>query len=237
MEFGDDILSSIPKTEIIRFANLYPVTRDEFVKWLETQPVASYDFDKDELGFYKFWHAATVTLGEYTKAVLGRVEFGDFIEGLILDFQNFVENQEGWRLLWNDNGTPKSEYTAQALFAFFIKIACHQNNIVVSKEANIGRGPVDFKLSSGLACQALVEAKLIKNSKFWNGLNKQLPKYLEAEDVDLGYFLVFAYTDNDLNRIAGIEEKAAKMSIEIGRQLRVIVVDATKSPPSASVLK
>ncbi len=35
--------------------------------------------------------------------------------------------------------------------------------------------------------------KLAKNGRFWHGLNAQLPKYLEAQEVQYGYFIVIVY--------------------------------------------
>ena len=78
----------------------------------------------------------------------------------------------------------------QALFMQTVATHCRANNIDVSAEANIGRGPVDFKMAIGYSARVLVEAKLARNTKFWHGLHRQLPKYLEAERVSEGIFIV-----------------------------------------------
>lgn len=43
------------------------------------------------------------------------------------------------------------------------------NNIDVSPEANIGRGPIDFKLSRGVNERILIEVKLACNPKLQQG--------------------------------------------------------------------
>jgi DNA-binding sugar fermentation-stimulating protein len=64
-------------------------------------------------------------------------------------------------LLWNENETPKSEEAAQLLFHGIVKHYCTANNVEVSPEVNIGRGPVDFKISSGHKFRTLVEVKFL----------------------------------------------------------------------------
>ena len=38
-------------------------------------------------------------------------------------------------------------------------------------------GPVDFKFSTGYSKRVLLEVKLAHNTKLWNGLQRQLPRY------------------------------------------------------------
>jgi len=235
-EFGDDILSNVKKENIINLANKYPETREAYLKYLETITKASYDFVKDELGFYRFWEIARNLIEQHVLKCTQPEKFEDFIVSLISTFQNYIENQDGWRLLWNDNKTPKNEATVQALFYMVVKHYCEANQIIISKEANIGRGPVDFKLSATVDKQALIEVKLAKNTKFWKGLEKQLPKYLQAEQIKTGYFLIILYSENDFKRLSDLEERTKVISKKIGYEIKSIAVDATNSPPSASLL-
>ncbi|MEY9109683.1 hypothetical protein ABH999_005879 [Bradyrhizobium yuanmingense] len=98
------------------------------------------------------------------------------------------------------------------------------------------RGPVDFKFSQGYASRVLLEAKLASNSKFWSGLTKQLPTYLQAEQIDKGIFLVACQRDADLKRIPGIRAIAAEISQASQVAIEVVVVDCLYGPPSASKL-
>ena len=101
------------------------------------------------------------------------------VQEFVDQFKIYVEDNGGWQLLWNDDGTPKKEIAFQALLMGVITAQCRANDIDIAKEANIGRGPVDFKFSHGYSRTVLLEAKLAKNTKFWSGLRAQLPTYLK----------------------------------------------------------
>ena len=78
--------------------------------------------------------------------------------------------------------------------------------------------------------------KLANNSKFWGGLKKQLPKYLEADEVKAGRFLIVAFNENDVMRLSKIYEQIAEVAVETGYSITHEVVDAVWKPPSASKL-
>lgn len=78
--------------------------------------------------------------------------------------------------------------------------------------------------------------KLANNSKFWNGLKKQLPKYLEAEEVKTGRFLIIAFNENDVKRLNRIYEKISEIAAETKYKIKHEVVDAVWKPASASNL-
>lgn len=82
----------------------------------------------------------------------------------------------------------------------------------------------------------LLEAKLANNSKFWSGLKKQLPKYLEAEQVQKGVFLVACLRDQDFKRLKNIRQVAKEVSNATGREMKVEVIDCRAHPTSASAL-
>ncbi len=81
-----------------------------------------------------------------------------------------------------------------------VRSYCKVNNTDISREPNIGRGPVDFKFSKGYEDRVLLEVKLARNGKFWNGVTEQLPQYLKSEEVDKGVFMVIVYTDKEIEK-------------------------------------
>ena len=125
---------------------------------------------------------------------------------------------------------------AQLLFLGVVKHYCRANDIDLSPEPNIGRGPVDFKVSKGFTCRALLELKLARNTRFWNGLTRQLPAYMKAEGIQCGYFVVIVFTEADVKRIAGVKASAERLAAEAGYSITVIVVDAMPDKASASML-
>ena len=155
---------------------------------------------------------------------------------MVAEFENYVSHNKGWSLLWNDNRTPKSEEAAQNLFLGVVKHYCKAADIDISREANIGRGPVDFKFSHGYERRMLLEMKLAKNTKFWNGLAAQLPTYLTAEGIAGGYFMVVCYTDKDYERIHDIQRCVKEVREKVGYEIQISIVDARVDPISASKL-
>jgi hypothetical protein len=158
------------------------------------------------------------------------------VERMVGEFSHFVEENSGWRLLWNDNGTSRSEAAAQLLLLGIVKHYCKANDIDISRESDIGRGPVDFKVAAGHQLRALLELKLARNSRFWDGLKKQVPAYLGAEGIQDGYFIVIAYNDSDLKKVSGLKAIARKAAKGLSYRIRTVVVDATADKLSASRL-
>jgi hypothetical protein len=237
-DLGADITRHVDKKTIISFAHKHSDLRDQFINFVEQEDPQPYDYATDQKGLIK-WYDATVSHCRRAPLQLhfsSEAEFKGFTKVLLDEFCNYVENNEGWRLLWNDNGVAKSEEAAQLLFLGIVKHYCKANNIDISREVNIGRGPVDFKTSQGNDFRALLELKLAKNSKFWNGLTKQLPKYLQAEEIRIGYFLVVVQSDQDLKRLRSIKSRVSALNKSTNYDISTTIIDARRNPPSASKL-
>jgi hypothetical protein len=78
--------------------------------------------------------------------------------------------------------------------------------------------------------------KLARNTQFWNGLNRQLPTYINAERVRQGWFIVIAFSDSDYERLKDIREAVRKLNKSIPYKVTAVVVDARPDKPSASKL-
>ncbi|MBM1688819.1 hypothetical protein [Sulfitobacter geojensis] len=237
-ELGEEITRNVKKDVILEKALTDYDSVEDFVAALERIGGAPYDFEADPKGLVK-WYRKTkefVKNNPLTFSFTDQDSFSEFVVKLVQIFKNFVENQGGWELVYNDDGKPKSESACQRLFLGIVRHYCLANDIDVSPEVNIGRGPVDFKLSRGSTYTALIEMKLAKNTKFWAGLEKQLPKYLEAEEVKVGHFLIVAFSDADVKRLNKIYERVGAINDLTGYDIKHSVVEAIFRPPSASVL-
>lgn len=117
-----------------------------------------------------------------------------------------------------------------------VKQFCKANNIDLSRENNLGRGPVDFKFSKGYQNRALIEIKLAKNSKFWDGMKLQLPKYLETEEIEKGYFIVICLEHSELDKVKKLPDAAKEISKKIKKEIIPIIIDAIPNNLSASKL-
>jgi hypothetical protein len=237
-EFNYDVARHVSKGEIIRLARKHPEIRRAYLDSIETQGPQPYDFSKDPKGLLD-WYDATF---QYCRghrlrlAVDSENGFLAVVDRMVKQFRVFVEENSGWRLLWNDNQTSRPETAAQLLFLGIVKHYCHANGIDISKEPDIGRGPVDFKVSSGCRLRVLLELKLAKNTRFWDGLTKQLPKYLQAEEIRTGYFVVIAFNDSDMKKVNALRDITAEVARKVGYAITPFVVDARPGKPSASKL-
>jgi hypothetical protein len=238
LEFSDDITRRVSKQEIIDFARRHGEIRERYLHYRERHAGSSYDFERDPKGIIHWYEETQQYCQNHPVALVpDTIEtFRQAIATMVQSYKHYVEDNKGWNLLWNENNTPRREEAAQDLFLGIVKHYCKANNIDISREPNIGRGPVDFKTSRGFNLRALLEVKLAKNSRFWSGLKNQLPKYLEAEEVRFGHFIVIAYTDGDLERLKGIREQVESVNTQTGRTIEVVVVNARLNPISASKL-
>jgi hypothetical protein len=236
--YGEDITRHVDKRTIVDLARTQPEFRERYIRRKEDEPAVAYDVDRDPKGLYQPAAQASEWARTHPRLVTPQndAQLAAAVMQFIEEFRNYVENQRGWKLLWNDNGTPKAEDSFQALFMQTVATHCRANNIEVSPEANIGRGPVDFKMSAGYAARVLVEAKLARNTRFWHGLEHQLPKYLEAEGVSQGLFVVCAYKEEDIVKLVDINQRVAALNARLPYRIRVVIVDARRNPPSASQL-
>jgi hypothetical protein len=237
-EYSYDVSSRVDKKTIVNFARRHPDIRSRYIDAVEQSEAAPYDFEKDKHG-YVLWYSQTAGYCKQhgLRLAINSVQtFRNAITYFLEEFKNFVENNDGWRLLWNEDGKPKREEAAQLLFLGIVKHYCQANDIDISREADIGRGPVDFKVSQGYQLRALLELKLAKNTKFWNGLQKQLPQYQKAEKIDIGYFIVILYSDKDIEKIRDIRSIVEDVNGETGYQIDVALIDARPNPLSASRL-
>jgi hypothetical protein len=158
IEYSQDITRNVDKATIVDFARRHPETRAQYLVAVEQSAPQSYDFERDPQGLVQ-WYDATSSYCKRSPLTLHIESTNDFVNAInkmVREFCNYVENNQGWKLLWNENNTPRREDAAQSLFLGIIKHYCKANNIDISREVDIGRGPVDFKVSYGYSLRALL---------------------------------------------------------------------------------
>lgn len=239
-QYSFEIKSEVKKADVIRIAQEKRDWVNQYENYLAKNGSKPYDINADPKGYYK-WASITeefVKSNKYNFIIANNNrEFNLFTLEVIHQFENYIENNSGYKLLWDDKGMkPKREEAAQLLFIGIVKHYCRANNIDLNREVNLGRGPVDFKFSTGYENRALIEVKLAKNTKFWDGLEKQLVKYLQVEEIKKGYFLVVCYNNNDIQKVSAIKSIANKVSTSNNVDINVVVINASYDKPSASKL-
>jgi hypothetical protein len=159
------------------------------------------------------------------------------IDLVVGEFKHYIEEQGGWRLLWNDDGSEKLEEAAQLLFMGMARSYCRANNINVDREVNLGRGPVDFKFSNGYTRRAHLEIKKLHSGQLWSGLEQQLPSYLLSDDCDDGWYLAIRYrpkgTSVDWNRKLGRILRTTGEAT--GKNLRLRMVNGMRKESASNI--
>jgi hypothetical protein len=235
-----EVMRNLPKRRIVELARRHPQSVREYVKAKEVTDATGYDFSKDPLGV-DAWHEGSLAFVEANPLLLrppsSTAEFLEVIQLIVERFRHYVEEQRGWELLWNDGGTVKPERAIQILFYGVARAYCEANNIVVDREADLGKGPVDFKFSNGYTRRCLLEVKKLSSGKFWRGLENQLPSYMSSDKCRDGWLLAvqFGRSRGDVKRSAEIATEVARVAKKLSVSLRHGVVDATPKP-SASKL-
>lgn len=245
-ELNIDVMTRVSKRDIVFLARRHPGSVVRWRQRLEKQKAGEpYNFDADPKGVYQ-WHDATrdyvSSHPQQLAPPCSEAEFLVVIEAVVNRFKHFIEEKGGWRLLWNDNGTPKNETAAQLAFQGIASAYCEANNIVLDREVELGRGPVDFKFSNGYRQRALLEVKKLDNGRFWNGLRVQLPSYLESDQCSRGWLMAIRYHTGGVSRerarilpreVAVINRHVAAEGNDT--EFRFAMIDARRKP-SASKL-
>lgn len=234
-----ELKSQASKSDKVMIAKNNPDWVLEFMQYQEKRIHTGYDFESDRLGVYNWDKPTRQYIEEFSTGleVISKKDFFDFVKYICNEFKLFVEDQAGYKLLWDDNkNRGKKEEASQLLFHGIVRAYCKLNNIDITREANIGRGPVDFKFSKGYEDRVLLEVKLARNSSFWDGLEKQLPQYLKSEEISKGIFMVIVYKDEEYKKISEINAVLSSISPQLGYEIDVVIIDAINNKTSASNL-
>ncbi|WP_028267445.1 hypothetical protein [Arthrobacter sp. MA-N2] len=146
----------------------------------------------------------------------------------VLDFKNYVENQDGYQLI-NPSGDTQRLSQEKEVQLFFGLIWC-ATDFDVNREPNNGRGPVDFKVSYGAKDKSLIEFKLAKSSSLKRNLEKQVEIYEKANGTRSSVKVIICYTEADQSKVARV-----LTALNLSKEEAVIVIDARNdNKPSAS---
>lgn len=238
-QYSIEVKSSVRKSDLIQIARQNREWVSNFENFIKKTGSIPYDIVKDSSGLYQWinYTEKFTTKNQINDIkVANAKDFQSFVNTVVDNFIHFLENNSGYKLLWNDNKKHKKEEAVQLLFYGIVIHYCQANNIDLNREVNLGRGPVDFKFSNGYQNKYLIEIKQANNSKFWSGLETQLTKYLEVEKDKNGIFIAVCYSDKELKGVSEIEQRVASLNKKLGLNLQSYVIDATPEKPSASKL-
>lgn len=141
--------------------------------------------------------------------------------------KDFIENKGGHRFFYVKGEPIAREEDIQLLY----RLVWFATPSDVTREANDGRGPVDFKISRGAKDKTLVEFKLASNSHLERNLEKQLPIYQKASDAKRALKVIIYFSAQEKERLDKILKK-----LGLTNNRSVVLIDARKdNKPSGSV--
>jgi len=144
----------------------------------------------------------------------------------VMFFKDVVENKGGHRIFYIDGSPLEREEDLHILY----RMTWFATTSDVTREANDGRGPVDFKVSRGGADKALVEFKLAKNSHLEQNLKSQTAIYQRASDAKRTIKVIVYFKAAQKKRVERILKK-----LKLTDDKSVVLVDARKdNKPSGS---
>jgi hypothetical protein len=141
-------------------------------------------------------------------------------------FKDVIENKGGHRLFYFKGQPIEREEDLHILY----RLTWFATETEVTREANDGRGPVDFKISKGSSDKTLVEFKLAKNTQLERNLQKQAEVYEKASDARVTIKVIVFFSASERIRVERILKKL-NMSLDPN----VTLVDARRdNKPSGS---
>jgi hypothetical protein len=144
----------------------------------------------------------------------------------VLFLKDVIENKGGHRIFYIRGEPLEREEDLHILYrmTWFATVSD------VTREANDGRGPVDFKVSRGAEDKTLVEFKLAKNSQLEHNLRNQTAIYAKASDAKASIKVIVYFSAGERKRVEGILKK-----LKLLGDRNVVLVDARKdNKPSGS---
>jgi hypothetical protein len=140
--------------------------------------------------------------------------------------KDVIENKGGHRIFYVEARPLEREEDLHILY----RLTWYATDSDVTREANDGRGPVDFKISRGSKDKTLVEFKLAKNSHLETNLAHQAEIYEKASDAQRTIKVIFFFSILQRKRVDRILKK-----LNLDCHKDIVLIDARKdNKPSGS---
>jgi hypothetical protein len=149
----------------------------------------------------------------------------NLVSKIIEQYAWLIEERGLSRLLWEKKNEKRvHESIAQMLFFAVADCYAKANNIDITPEADMGRGTVDFKFSSGYEARVLVEIKFSDHGYVVSGYEKQLEIYKSAERTNIGFYVVVdvGHLGTKDDQLMALKAEAVK---EHGSASEIIFID------------
>ncbi len=145
----------------------------------------------------------------------------------LMFLKDVIENKGGHKLFYVNGKPIEREADLQILY----RLTWYATTSDVTREANDGRGPADYKISRGSKDKTIVEFKLAKNTQLEKNLQKQCEIYEKASDATHPSIKAILYfDDSQYERVIKILKK-----LGLEKDKNIVLIDACDyNKPSAS---
>lgn len=144
----------------------------------------------------------------------------------VVFLKDVIENKGGHRIFYIKGKAIEREEDLHILY----RMTWYASESDVTREANDGRGPVDFKVSKGSKDKTLVEFKLAKNTQLERNLQKQAEIYEKASDAQVSIKVIIYFSAAEKARAQKILKK-----LKLFGHPNVVMIDARRdNKPSGS---
>lgn len=215
-----------------------PEALKDLITLYKGKEAIGYDFERDPLGETIWLDISKSYTTNYTFDLkefkpLGHSEFIQVIHSICEKYGQLIEHNGLFKMLYTDRMKIRHERFPQLLFYGIADSYCEANNLDINREANAGRGSVDFKFSQGYTSRINVEVKYSTNNKLLSGYSNQLKIYNQAEKTFFSIYLVLQITDNyrPIDKLLKLRSDALNKG---ERAPEIIIIDA-RNKNSASV--
>jgi len=224
--------SQVKKKELKKVMFKHPELIRDVLDIYKSKRAFNYDFERDPCGEF-LWNVLAEDYCKRYPLSFGTTKLTNpervhrLVEEICEKYKVLVENNGLWEVFWYE-GKLRHERIAQLSLFGISDSYCEANDVDITRESNGGRGPVDFKYSTGYRARVTVEVKYSTNTRLWHGWEKQLGIYNKAERTDYSIFLIIRTSDK-FKTIEQIQASAIERSRRGERVPKVIVIDGRPS--------
>lgn len=232
-----EAMKSVSKSNLKKMILEYPDLIDDLIAQYVGKPALKYDFAEDRAGEY-IWYPVTKSLVQNNPMTLvvsdlpSVHEVEELVVTICNKFKELIEFNGLNQLLYNKDKSLKHESAAQLLFYGVAESYCTSNNIMIARECDSGRGPVDFKFGTNQENSVLVELKKSTNtSGLKKGIEKQLPEYMKSEKSKRAIYLIIdvGYTKAAIKNLKDINQKIN------GTNVQIIHIDGSQKASASKI--
>lgn len=209
----------------------FPQLIDYYIKLKEMRGEDAVDLSAEKVLLTEIQFSKR--LREILQPLLAQTDFYSIAGGTYAEahtrlafLKHVVEDNGGWRIFYDDDGQPfKRENDLQILY----RLVWFGTPLDIGREANDGRGPVDFKASKGRH-KTLVEMKLASNTKLEANLKKQVELYQTSADAERGIKVLIFFNYQERLKVEAVLKR-----LGMQHSKDIVLIDArSDNKPSAS---